>query len=58
VTVTYQWYAGGKAISGATGRKLRLRQAYRGQRVYVKVIGSKPGYRSRTAKSSRTPAVT
>jgi len=57
VTLTYQWYAGGEAISGATGRKLRLRQAYRGLRVYVKVTGSKPGYRSRKAKSARTPAV-
>lgn len=57
VRLRFQWYADGKAIRGATGKKLMLKQAYRGQRVHVKVTGAKPGYRSRKVTSARTPAV-
>jgi uncharacterized repeat protein (TIGR01451 family) len=55
--LTYQWFAGGKAIRGATGAKLKLRGKYAGQRIRVNVTGTRPGYLPVTKKSKRTDAV-
>lgn len=41
---TYQWYKGGKAITGATARTLKLTKGMKGQQIRVKVSGVKPGY--------------
>ncbi|MFP7834047.1 cell wall-binding repeat-containing protein [Marisediminicola sp. LYQ134] len=58
VTLKYQWYAGGKAIAGAT-KKTHLVTSYDvGTRVTVKVTGSKSGYRSVAKTSAATAAVT
>ena len=57
VRLKIQWYADGKRISGATGKKLLLAQSYRGKRISVKVTGTKPGYRPSKATSARTSAV-
>jgi hypothetical protein len=55
--LSFQWFADGKAIRGATGTKLRLRKRYEGQRIRVKVTGAKPGYLSVTKASRRTTRV-
>ncbi|WP_180987261.1 S-layer family protein [Arthrobacter sp. AFG20] len=44
VTLTYQWYAGGAAITGATASTYPLSAADLGKYLTVKVTGSKPGY--------------
>ncbi len=43
-TLTYQWYASGKAIPHATGAKLKLAGALRGAKIAVRVTGTKPGF--------------
>jgi len=48
----YQWYAGGKAINGATKGTLKLAKAQKGKAVKVTVTGSKAGY-STVAKTSK-----
>lgn len=48
----YQWYAGGKAINGATKATLKLAKAQKGKAVKVTVTGSKAGY-STVAKTSK-----
>ncbi|MBM7830062.1 protocatechuate 3,4-dioxygenase beta subunit [Agromyces cerinus] len=41
---TYQWYAGGEAIEGATGATLELTFGLAGTRIRVGVSGHLPGY--------------
>ncbi len=55
-TLTYQWYRGSTAISGATGKTHTLKAADRGARVKVKVTGARAGYdtASRTSASTAT----
>jgi hypothetical protein len=50
----YQWFAGKKAIRGATGKKLRITRSMRGKKLVVKVIGKKKGFKSAKAKSRPT----
>lgn len=57
VTFRYQWYASGRAISGATGSSLTLASAQLGKSISVKVIGSRSGYATGAKTSSSTPAV-
>ena len=38
-TLTYAWYANGKAIKHATARRLALTKAQKGKRITVKVTG-------------------
>ena len=57
VRLKIQWYADGKRISGATGKKLLLARSFRGKRISVKVTGTKQGYRPGKATSARTSAV-
>lgn len=54
----YQWYANGKAISGATGATLKLGPARVGQKITVKVTGRKSGYPTVSRTSAATAAVT
>ena len=55
---TYQWYANGTAISGATGSTLRLGTAHVGKTIKVKVTGRKSGYPTLARTSAATAAVT
>jgi hypothetical protein len=55
---SYQWYANGKAISGATGATLKLGPARVGQKITVKVTGRKSGYPTVSRTSAATAAVT
>jgi hypothetical protein len=54
VAKTYQWYANGKAISGATGKSLKLKASHAGKRITVKVTGTKAGYDPVTNVSAAT----
>ena len=58
VTKTYKWFANGKAIPGATGKKLTLKAAQAGKKITVKVTGTKPGYTKVTRTSAATVKVT
>ncbi|MFE0627378.1 hypothetical protein ACFW3D_10435, partial [Streptomyces sp. NPDC058864] len=53
----YQWYASGKAISGATKSKLVLKSAQRGKKITVKVTAVRGGHSSGVATSRATAAV-
>lgn len=52
-TLTYQWYASGKAISKATAVTLKLGTAHKGKTISVKVTGKKSGYTT-VAKTSKS----
>jgi len=54
-TLTYRWYANGKAISGKTGTSLTLTKSLAGKKITVKVTGKKSGYTT-AAKSSKATA--
>ena len=58
VSLTFQWYADGVAIDGATAQTLTLRPTEQGKRLVVAVTGSKQGYESVTRSSAATPPVT
>lgn len=53
----YQWYAGGRAISGATTSSLVLKAAQKGKRITVKVIAHRTGHKDGSAMSAATGAV-
>lgn len=53
----YQWYAGGRAISGATTSSLVLKAAQKGKRITVKVIAHRTGHKDGSAVSAATGAV-
>ncbi|MGN8551513.1 UNVERIFIED_CONTAM: carboxypeptidase regulatory-like domain-containing protein [Microbacterium sp. SLM126] len=54
--IRYQWYAGGRAISGATSKTLKLSTTHAGKTITVKVTGRLAGY-STIAKVSRATGV-
>ncbi|MBL3699753.1 CHAP domain-containing protein [Leucobacter luti] len=56
-TTRYQWFAGGTAVSGATGTTFQPRLADLGKRITVEVTGDKPRYRPTTVASTATAAV-
>ncbi|MFD6139751.1 hypothetical protein [Promicromonospora sp. NPDC060271] len=56
-TFTYQWYADGVPISGATGFTYRLTAAEYAKRLTVRLEGSREGYTSVSRTSERTDAV-
>ena len=58
VTLTYQWKAGGTAISGATGSTFVLTAGEVGKTITVVVTGTKTGYTTVTKESAPTVAVT
>ncbi|WP_019144557.1 hypothetical protein [Aeromicrobium massiliense] len=49
--VRYQWYAGNRAIKGATKSRLKITQRLAGVRIRVKVTVGHTGYRTATAWS-------
>lgn len=53
----YQWYAGGKAISGATSRTLKLTSAHAGKTITVKVTGRLSGYATISKTSRATSSI-
>jgi hypothetical protein len=57
VSYAYQWFAGGRAINGATRAKLKLTSAERGKKITVQVTASASGATSGTATSKATKKV-
>jgi len=55
--LTYQWYAAGKAVKGATKSTLKLAKAQVGKKITVKVTGKKAGYTTKTVASKATVKV-
>ncbi|GAA1876404.1 S8 family serine peptidase [Myceligenerans crystallogenes] len=55
--LSYQWYADGRPISGATGRSLALKGPQYGRRISVTVTARRYGYASTTRTSDRTSAI-
>ncbi|WUX49007.1 hypothetical protein OG769_20635 [Streptomyces sp. NBC_01435] len=53
----YQWYANGKAISGATKSSLTLKSAQHGKKITVKVTARRTGHSSGSATSKATKTV-
>ncbi|MDT0212540.1 carboxypeptidase regulatory-like domain-containing protein [Rothia sp. ARF10] len=58
VTLRYQWYRSGVAISGATASTYVLTTTDRTKTMTVRVTGSKTGYTSVTKTSAATAAIT
>ncbi|WP_344060359.1 carboxypeptidase regulatory-like domain-containing protein [Microbacterium pumilum] len=54
---TYQWFANGAAISGATHSTLKLTSSQAGKSVTVRVTGKKSGYQTISRNSAATGAV-
>ncbi|WP_323099271.1 carboxypeptidase regulatory-like domain-containing protein [Intrasporangium sp. YIM S08009] len=57
VTLAYQWYRSGAAISGATAATYKLTTADQGKAMTVRVTGSKTGYLAVARTSAATSAV-
>ena len=57
VTLTYQWYRSGVAISGATASTYRLTTTDQTRTMTVKVTGAKAGYLTTARTSAATTAV-
>ncbi|HML50506.1 MAG TPA: carboxypeptidase regulatory-like domain-containing protein [Propionicimonas sp.] len=57
VSLSYQWYRGDQAISGATGTSYTVTEADRGRSITVKVTGTKAGYQTTTKASVATEEV-
>ena len=53
----YQWYASGRAISGAVRPTFKLTSSQAGKTITVKVTGSKSGYATASQTSAPTKAV-
>lgn len=56
-TFTYQWYANGTAITGATKSTFTLTKAQKGKTITVKVTGKKTGYATVALTLKATAAV-
>jgi uncharacterized protein YjdB len=54
---TYQWYANGKKIKGATKATLTLKKAQQGKKIKVKVTGKRAGYKTKTVTSAATAKI-
>ncbi|MFJ5642852.1 Tat pathway signal protein [Streptomyces sp. NPDC093223] len=54
----YQWYANGKAISGATKSTLTLKTAQKGKKITVRITAHRTGHGDGTATSKATKTVT
>ncbi|GGS18321.1 hypothetical protein GCM10010252_67220 [Streptomyces aureoverticillatus] len=54
---TYQWYANGSRITGASKSSLTLKSAQRGKKITVKVTAHRTGHRDGTATSRATGTV-
>lgn len=56
-TLTYQWFANGAKIRGATSASFTPTSAQRGAKLTVTVTGTKAGYTSKSVTSKATTAV-
>ncbi|WEK12545.1 MAG: hypothetical protein P0Y48_08645 [Candidatus Microbacterium phytovorans] len=56
-SLTYQWYASGAKIVGATKSTHTIKAAQHGERIVVKVTGTKTGFKSVTRTSAKTSTV-
>jgi surface antigen len=56
-TLTYQWYASGVAIAGATTRTFTPRAEQQGLSLQFAVTATKPGFRTTTVRTAKTTAV-
>lgn len=56
-SLTYQWYADGMRIKGATRSSLTLTSGLVGDKISVKVTGSKSGYATHSRSSAATARV-
>ncbi|WP_155059064.1 PPC domain-containing protein [Streptomyces blattellae] len=54
---SYQWYANGKVLSGATKSSLVLKSAQKGKKITVKVTVRRTGHKDGSAVSKATKAV-
>ena len=57
VTLRYQWFRAGTAITGATAVTYKPTTADVGSQLYVRVIGSKAGYVTLGRPSAKTTAI-
>ena len=57
VTLAYQWYRSGTAISGATAASYKLDSSDTGRNITVKVTGSKTGYPTASKTSAGTAPI-
>ena len=57
VTFKYQWYAGGKAITDATHRRLALTAKYAGKRLSVRIKAKATGYDRAVVRTKPTARV-
>lgn len=57
VTVSYQWYAGNKALKGATSAALKLTKKLHGKKITVVVTAALAGYADATVTSKPTRKV-
>ncbi|WP_166804832.1 hypothetical protein [Cryobacterium sp. Sr8] len=57
MTLGYQWYRSGVAITGATAKTYTLVAADRADTMKVRVVGTKAGYTSVTKYSAATALV-
>jgi hypothetical protein len=57
VDVTYRWYRSGKAITGANEWTYKVKKADKGDKLKVKVVGTKAGYTKLVMKSTSTKKV-
>ncbi|WP_256796002.1 hypothetical protein [Terrabacter sp. Ter38] len=57
VTLAYQWYRSGTAISGATAKTYRLTTTDKGAFVKVRVTGARSGYLTKSVYSAQTAAI-
>jgi len=56
-TIKYRWYAGGKAIKGATKATFKLKKAQKGKKITVKITYTKTNYVKVVATSKATAKV-
>jgi hypothetical protein len=56
-TTAYQWYAGAKKIKGATKSTLKVKSAWVGKTIRVKVTVKKDGYQTAVKTSAKTAKV-
>jgi ribosomal protein L11 len=57
-TLSYQWYAGGSKIKGATKSTFKVTSKQKGKKITVKVTAKKSGYQTVTKTSKATAKVT
>jgi hypothetical protein len=54
---SYRWYVGSKKIKGATSTTLKIKPAWAGKTIRVKVTAKKPGYTTTTKTSKKTTKI-